>query len=134
MPPSSPTKPTSSIQKAVFRLDIDHVVETLPNGRLHPITISAGETRTYRIDANRGKKEVYLHVYTHDLSCLGESDFDGSTPGLQVFNAKRIAVSKAVEICSDTMSENVEPGDYYLVVQGANTGDPVALKVEAFAY
>ncbi|MBO9772941.1 hypothetical protein XabCFBP2524_20475 [Xanthomonas axonopodis pv. begoniae] len=139
MPPSSPTKPTSSIQtssiqKAVFRLDIDHVVETLPNGRLHPITISAGETRTYRIDANRGKKEVYLHVYTHDLSCLGDSDFDGSTPGLQVFNAKRIAVSKAVEICSDTMSENVEPGDYYLVVQGANTGDPVALKVEAFAY
>ncbi|MFC6839007.1 hypothetical protein ACFQGW_03070 [Xanthomonas theicola] len=104
------------------------------NGRLHPITIGPGESRTYRIDANRGNKTVYLHVYTHDLSCLGESDFDGATPGLQVFNTKGVAVSKAVEICSDTMSDNVEPGDYYLVVQGANTCDPVAFKVDAFAY
>ncbi|OAX67022.1 hypothetical protein A6R71_16750 [Xanthomonas translucens pv. arrhenatheri] len=132
-PSNPPAKPASSAQKAAFRLDIDHVVETLPNGRLHPITIGAGESRTYRIDANRGKKAVYLHVYTHQLSCLGESDFDGTTPGLQVFNAKGVAVSKAVEICSDTMSENVEPGDYYLVVQ-ANAGDAVSFKVEAFAY
>ncbi|GKS88679.1 hypothetical protein [Acidovorax sp. SUPP2539] len=133
-PPQPPAKPTNPALKAAFRLDVGHVVETLPNGRLHPITIGAGESRTYRIDANRGNKTVYLHVYTHDLSCLGESDFDGTTPGLQVFNAKGIAVSKAVEICSDTMSENVEPGDYYLVVQGAIAGGPVSFKVEAFAY
>lgn len=132
--PNPPAKPTNPDQNAIFRPDLDHVVETLPNGRLHPITIAPRQTRTYRIDANRGNKTAYLHVYTHDLSCLGDSDFDGTTPGLQVFNANGIAVSKAIKICSDTMSQDVESGDYYLVVQGANAGAAVTFKVEAFAY
>ncbi|WP_133499623.1 hypothetical protein [Cognatilysobacter terrigena] len=132
--PAEAPKTNYTIEKAVFVPDLAHMVSTLPNDTRVDMTVAAGESRTYRIDANRKGPTVYLHVYTRDLSCLGQSDFDGTTPAMQVFNAKGQAISKAVKICMDTLGADVEPGDYYLVVHGANQGPPVSFKVEAFAY
>jgi len=93
------------------------------NGGLHPVTVGPSESRTYRAMPIAATKRSACKA-TQQQSCLCNSDFDGSMPGLQVPNLEGIAVSKAVEIRSYNMSKNIEPAAYCLFVRGVNADTP----------
>lgn len=117
---------------ALFTPDIANPLQTLPNGKRFEVSIGAGEQRTYRIDANRGDPPVFLNVISNNLSCVAE-EVDGSKPAYQLFDAKGRAISKAKPTCADLFSTDVEEGDYYLVIEGAKSGGPVEVSLEAWA-
>jgi hypothetical protein len=106
--------------------------ECAANGGLHPVTVGPSESRTYRAMPIAATKRSTCKS-TQQQSCLRNSDFDGSMPGLQVPNVEGIAVSKAVEICSYNMSKNIEPAVYCLFVRGVNA-DAMSFEVGEFAY
>ena len=129
-------KPKSSpleVHPALFTPDIANPVQTLPNGKRFDLIIGKGEQRTYHIDAKRGDPPVFLNVISNNLSCVGEG-VDGSKPAYQLFDTRGRAVSKAMPTCWDLFSEDVEEGDYYLVIKGADLGGPADVSLEAWAY
>ncbi len=117
---------------ALFTPDIANPLQTLPNGKRFDVSIGAGEQRTYRIDANRGDPPVFLNVISNNLSCVAE-EVDGSKPAYQLFDAKGRAISKVKPMCADLFTADVEEGDYYLIIKGANEGGQVEASLEAWA-
>lgn len=132
-PAAAETKPPlRESYPALFTPDIANPVQTLPNGKRFDLSIGPGEQRTYRIDAKRGDPPVFLNVISNNLSCVAEA-VDGSKPAYQLFDARGTAVSKAKPTCADLFSGDVEEGDYYLVIKGANGGRSEEVSLEAWA-
>ncbi|MBW8852220.1 MAG: hypothetical protein JF600_15705 [Xanthomonadales bacterium] len=117
---------------ALFTPDIANPLQTLPNGKRFDVSIGAGEQRTYRIDAKRGDPPVFLNVISNNLSCVAE-EVDGSKPAYQLFDAKGRAISKAKPMCADLFTADVEEGEYYLIIKGANGSGEVEVSLEAWA-
>lgn len=117
---------------ALFTPDIANPLQTLPNGKRFDVSISAGEQRTYHIDANRGDPPVFLNVISNNLSCVAE-EVDGSKPAYQLFDARGRPISKAKPMCADLFTADVEEGNYYLVIKGADAGGQVEASLEAWA-
>lgn len=131
-PPSEPTPTTLGTYPALFTPDIANPLLTLPNGKRFDVTIGAREQRTYRIDANRGDPPVFLNVISNNLSCVAE-EVDGSKPAYQLFDAKGKAISKAKPTCADLFSGDVNEGDYYLIIKGAEGAGDATVSLEAWA-
>lgn len=87
------------------------------------LLLQAREIRTFIVDL---KARVPLVAYPKDQTCLDK--YDGDAAGWQWFDVRGRALSPAKKTCSDLVSDDVEPGRYYLVIGGSKSSGNVSFQ------